>query len=118
MTSPVKIALAVGLLVAGLVLLIFLVPAPSSPSGAPPTPRPAAAARGDLARDYEDPDEDAVMEVEDILLDFAGQMRRGAWAGALHHVAPEFEGTALLRDAEGETQVIGGVTVVSAGPDP
>jgi len=51
-------------------------------------------------------------------MDFAWQLRRGAWAGALYHVAGDFEGSPLLREAEGAPQDVGGVSIASAGPDP
>ena len=107
----VKLALALVLLVAGLLaLLFFLLPAPA-PSLAP-------VSLPDVGGDYADLDEDAVMEVEDVMMDFAWQMRRGAWAGALYHVAADFEGSPLLREAEGAPQDVGGVAIAAAGPDP
>ena len=81
MSSTVKVGAVVALLIAGLVLLIFLAPAPPTPPVAPPAA--AASPVADLAKDYADPDEDAVMEIEEMLLDFAWQMRRGAWADDL-----------------------------------
>lgn len=101
----------VGLLVwlvlplAGMGLLAYLAfPPPATP--------PAA-----LAEDYGDPVEDAVMEVEELLFDFAAQLKARSWGGALFHVADDFEGSPLLRDAQGDAKVVGGVTLAAAGLD-
>ncbi len=96
-----------GAALAGLGLLIYL--------AAPPAPAPPLPA---LAEDYADPVEDAVMEAEDMLIDVAAQLKVRSWGGALYHVASDFEGSPLLREADGATQVVGGVTLASAGPDP
>jgi hypothetical protein len=92
-----------------LVLLVrFALPPPESPVPAP-DPR--------LAEDYADPDEDAVLEVEDALVDLALQLKARAWGGAMYHVADDFEGGPFLRDPEGERRDVGGVSLASSGPD-
>jgi VCBS repeat protein len=94
----------------GLGVLLFLL-LPKPPEAAPP---PAAA----ITDDYADPVEDAVMEIEEAMFDVALQMREKAWGGVLYHVAADFEGTPLLRDAEGDPTVVGGVAIRKGGPDP
>ncbi len=109
-----------GLLLAsfvGLVLLVFLA---GGPRPEPPAPLAPAAVPEDpaLARGYADPLEDAIMEVEEMLLDLSHQMRRAAAGGALYHVASDFEGSALLRDADEPPRKVGEVEIRAAGPDP
>jgi hypothetical protein len=71
-----------------------------------------------VTEDYADPDEDAVMEVETVLHDLARQLIHKAWGGALYHIAPDFEGTPLLREPEGTGRVVGGVRIRTGGADP
>jgi hypothetical protein len=90
--------------------LLLLRPAPPSP---PPAPEPPSAAPAD----YADEAEDAVLEIEDLLIDFAYQLVRGAGGGALHHVAADFQGSPLLREAGGDARTVGGVRMASGGAD-
>ena len=114
-----KVALVVVLLLGALAILVVFAPRGARPPAVPPTPPPIApSASAALARDYEDADEDAVMELEDMLADLAAQMCRRAWGGALYHVAADFEGSPLLRDGSGAPEVVGGVTLVKGGADP
>jgi hypothetical protein len=99
-------------LVAGLVACKPPPPPPSLPPPPPPAPSSSAA-----AADYADAVEDAVMEVEEMLLDLAHQLVRRAWGGAAFHVADDFEGSPLLREAEGPPREVGGVALRSGGPD-
>lgn len=112
MSSGARAALLVAITVAGLVALIFV----ALPEPSPPTPPPVD--DPPLADDYADPDEDAVMEIEEIMGDVARQLKEKAWGGVVHHVAPDFEGTPLLREADGDSKVVGGVTIRSGGADP
>ncbi len=93
----------------GLALLITLARPPAS------APQPAAATFED---EYSNADEDAVLEIEEMMLDVAAQLKRKAWGGVLYHVAPDYEGTPLLRSGEGDPKIVGGVTLRSSGPDP
>jgi hypothetical protein len=114
-----KVAATVLVLVGALAILILLAPRPPAIPLPPPaisTPVPSKPSP-ELARDYEDADEDAVMELEDMLSDLAAQVRRRAWGGALYHVAADFEGSPLLREADGAAQEVGGVSIATAGPD-
>jgi hypothetical protein len=100
------------LTISGLVALVLLAGRPAAPPPAPPPPSPA------LAADYADAVEDAVMEVEEMLLDLSHQIRRGAAGGALYHVAADFEGSPLLRDADGAPRRVGEVEIRTSGADP
>ena len=115
-----KVAATVLVLLGALAILILLAPRPTGPPPSPPAnPAPVTTKNSpELARDYADADEDAVLEVEDVLADLAAQIRRKAWGGALFHVAADFEGSPLLRDADGAAQEVGGVAIATAGPDP
>ncbi|HEX7898375.1 MAG TPA: VCBS repeat-containing protein [Planctomycetota bacterium] len=99
----------------GVGVLVWLAGGPS-PSPAPPPAK--AAAPHPVVQKYADDVEDAVMEIEEALLDLATQIRRGALGGAMAHVAADFEGGALFREPGGEPRVVGGVEIRSAGPDP
>lgn len=100
---------------AGLGALVFLA---GGPSRTPPAPPPAKPVEHPAVGLYADDVEDAVMRVEEDLLDLSAQIRRGALGGAMAHVAADFEGTALFRDPPGEPRLVGGVEIRSAGPDP
>src|SRR5262245_47525690 len=113
MSSGARAALLIALPVGGLALLIYLAMPGSAPDPVPPTP-PADPA---LAADYADPDEDAVMEIEDMMGDVARQLREKAWGGVLYHVAADYEGSPLLREADGESKVVGGVTIRTGGAE-
>jgi hypothetical protein len=104
--------------VAGIGVLILLARAPETrPPAPPPGPLPAAEPP-ETEEDYEDLEEDAVMQVEEMLLDLSQQIRRRAFGGALFHVAEDFEGSPILREADGPSRVVGGVTLSTGGPDP
>src|SRR6185436_18131473 len=108
MGSRARVLLFIGATVLGLGLLILLVRPPAPlPAPAPPT----------LAQDYSDPDEDAVMQIEEMMLDVAAQLKRKAWGGVIHHVAQDFEGSSLLRMADGPPKTVGGVRLRTGGPD-
>lgn len=72
----------------------------------------------DPVEDFRDEQEDLLIEVEEVMLDFARQWKQQAFAGVLHHVADDFEGTPFLREPEGPFKVVGGVRMGSGGPDP
>ncbi|MBI3855174.1 MAG: VCBS repeat-containing protein [Planctomycetes bacterium] len=115
MRPGARTALLIGIGIAALALLVyFAMPAPLPPPPAPPAPPEVPVA---LVDDYADPDEDAVMEVEDLLGDVARQLKEKAWGGVLYHVAGDFEGSAFLREPEGEAKVVGGVTIRAGGAD-
>jgi hypothetical protein len=116
MSSGTRTALLIGVTLAGLGVLTYLALPSKSPEGAAPPLPPAAAAA--VTGDYADPDEDAVMEVEEVLGDVARQLIEKSWGGVLYHVASNFEGTPFLREAEGDSRVVGGVTIRTGGPDP
>jgi hypothetical protein len=101
--------------IAGIAALVWMAGGPAK-DPAPPSAAPSAPHPGVLK--YADDVEDAVMEVEEELLDLAAQIRRGALGGAMAHVASDFEGGPLFREPGGEPRVVGGVEIRSAGPDP
>src|SRR5262245_56231354 len=113
-----KGAVAILLLLAGFAPLTYLLVRPPAPPPAPPPPAPPPAPPSEFAGDYADAVEDAILEIEDVMGDFAAQMRRGAWGGAMHHVAADFEGSPLLREADGPPKEVGGVSIAVSGPDP
>jgi hypothetical protein len=99
----------VGVVVLGLSVLILLGRAPAPSPGIPP---------GSVAEEYSNPDEDAVLEVEEMMQDVAAQLKRKAWGGVLYHVAADFEGSPFFRSGDGEAKIVGGVTIRDGGPDP
>jgi hypothetical protein len=112
MSSGARAALLIGITLAGLGILVYFALPPKTPE----MPAPPAAPAG-LHEDYADADEDAVMEIEDLMGDVARQLKEKAWGGVLYHVAAEFEGTPFLRDADGEPKVVGGVAIRTGGAD-
>jgi hypothetical protein len=112
MSSGARAALLIGITLAGLGILVYFALPPKTPE----TPTPPAAPAG-LHEDYADADEDAVMEIEDLMGDVARQLKEKAWGGVLHHVAADYEGTPFLRDADGDSKVVGGVTIRTGGAD-
>lgn len=112
MRKPAAV-LPVLVLVAGVALLAWW--AGESADYAPPPPSEPDSS---ISRDYADDEEDAVMEVEDMLLDLAQQIVRRAWGGAMYHVAADFEGSPFLPDRETPGPQVGGVRFASSGPDP
>src|SRR6185436_20491564 len=82
-------------------------------------PAPAPETSGStFAEEYANSDEDAVLEVEEMMLDVAAQLKDKAWGGVLYHVASDYSGTPFFRSGEGAATVVGGVTVRSAGAEP
>jgi hypothetical protein len=110
----VKVAAVVLLLSALFLLLIWaLGPAPADSPAPPPPPKAAEGPE----RDFADPDEDAVFEVEDLLADAAAQLSRGAWGGVRHALAADFQGCPWLRPPEGPERLTAGVRIRHASPD-
>jgi hypothetical protein len=107
--SRVRTFVFIAATVLGLALLVLLArgpaPAPAEPS--PPT----------FADEYSNADEDAVLDVEEMMLDVAAQLKRKAWGGVLYHVAADFEGTPLFRNGEVNSEAVGGVTIRIGGSD-
>ena len=97
---------------AGLGALVWLAGGPTKEPAPPPEKVHP------VVQKYADDVEDAVMEIEEALIDLSTQIRRGALGGAMAHVADDFEGGALFRDPGGEPRVVGGVEIRSGGPDP
>ena len=89
---------------AGLAALVWLAGGPSKDASRPPAKAPSA---HPVVQKYADDVEDAVMEIEEALLDLSTQIRRGALGGAMAHVAADFEGGALFREPGGEPRVVG-----------
>ena len=56
------------------------------------------------------------MEIEEMLGDFAAQVRHGAVGGALYHVAADFKGTAFLPEAAETSRTMNGVRLVEGPP--
>jgi hypothetical protein len=110
-----KLAVFVLVLAGGIAGLVFLTRNPADPP--PPSPPPSVPVDPRVIKDYDDDIEEAVAEVEDVMLDFSRQIRQRAFGGAAFHVAEDFEGSPLLRDATGEERVVGGVTLRAGGPD-
>ncbi|HZN02895.1 MAG TPA: VCBS repeat-containing protein [Candidatus Polarisedimenticolia bacterium] len=100
------------LLIAAVGFLVLIALILRARSGQAPVPPPAS-----LDQDYSSADEDAVIEIEEMMIDVAAQLTRKAWGGVLHHVADDFEGTPLFRTADGPSKVVAGVTLRSAGRD-
>jgi hypothetical protein len=109
MGSRTRLSLLLGALLLGTGLLIRFARSPAPPAAPTPT---------SLLQDYSDPDEDAVMEVEEMMMDVAAQLKRKAWGGVLHHVADDFQGAPFFRAADGPPKIVGGVTLRTGGADP
>jgi hypothetical protein len=109
MGSRGRTLLFIGAVVLGLTALILL--------GRAPAPSPEISSSS-FSEEYANPEEDAVLDVEEMMLDVAAQLKHKAWGGVLYHVAADFEGTPFFRDGDSEPKVVGGVTLRSGGPDP
>src|SRR5947207_1911870 len=109
MESRTRLLLIAGFVLLGVTFLVFL-----GRSSAPPPDLSA----NSFAEEYANADEDAVIEIEEMMLDVASQLKRQAWGGVLYHVADDYEGTPLLRDGDGAAKVVCGVTLRAGGPDP
>jgi hypothetical protein len=107
--SRLRPFLVIAAIVLGLALLIYLGRGPATP--------PESTAKT-FAEEYSNADEDAVLEVEEMMLDVAAQLKHKAWGGVLYHVAPDYSGTPFFRSAEAAPTVVGGVTIRGAGADP
>lgn len=80
--------------------------------------RPAPPSSPGPGEDYSDELEDAVMEIEEMLLDLARQIEGRAWGGALYHLTEDFEGTPFFREPDGAEDLVGGVKIRKGGADP